>query len=291
MSKFAIGTAQFGMEYGINSSNGRVEIPEINRILNYAKSINIDLLDTASSYGVSEEILGKISDRNFKIITKTRHFKSTKISEEEIALLNDDFSRSLTKLNKKFVYGLLVHNSDDLFKAGANRLFNSLMALKEADKIKKVGVSVYDLRQLDFVLENFNLDIVQLPLSIFDRRMVENGMLSYLNSQGIEVHARSIFLQGLLLIKKNMRPEKFSQWNKLWDVWDKWLIENDISPLEASVRFVNSFSEVSKIIVGVETTNQLIEINSAAAGFLPSIPDELFTTDEYLLNPSNWKQL
>ena len=291
MSKFAIGTAQFGMEYGINSSNGRVEIPEINRILNYAKSINIDLLDTASSYGVSEEILGKISDHNFKIITKTRHFKSTKISEKEIALLNDDFSRSLTKLNKKFVYGLLVHNSDDLFKAGANRLFDSLLALKEAGKILKVGVSVYDLRQLDFVLENFNLDIVQLPLSIFDRRMVENGMLSYLNSQGIEVHARSIFLQGLLLIKKNMRPDKFSQWNKLWDVWDKWLIENDISPLEASVRFVNSISEVSKILVGVETTHQLTEINSAATGFLPSIPEELFTTDEYLLNPSNWKQL
>ena len=144
MSKFAIGTAQFGMEYGINSSNGRVEIPEINRILNYAKSINIDLLDTASSYGVSEEILGKISDHNFKIITKTRYFESTKISEEDIALLNDDFSRSLTKLNKKFVYGLLVHNSDDLFKAGANRLFHSLLALKEEDKIKKVGVSVYD---------------------------------------------------------------------------------------------------------------------------------------------------
>ena len=291
MSKFAIGTAQFGMEYGINSSNGRVEIPEINRILNYAKSINIDLLDTASSYGVSEEILGKISDHNFKIITKTRHFKSTEISEKEIALLNDDFSRSLTKLNKKFIYGLLVHNSDDLFKAGANRLFDSLLALKEAGKILKVGVSVYDLRQLDFVLENFNLDIVQLPLSIFDRRMVENGMLSYLNSQGIEVHARSIFLQGLLLIKKNMRPEKFSQWNKLWDVWDKWLIENDISPLEASVRFVNSISEVSKIIVGVETAYQLTEINSSAAGFLPSIPDELLTTDECLLNPSNWKQL
>ena len=291
MSKFAIGTAQFGMEYGINSSNGRVEIPEINRILNYAKSINIDLLDTASSYGVSEEILGKISEHNFKIITKTRHFESTKISEKEIALLNDDFSRSLTKLNKKFVYGLLVHNSDDLFKAGANRLFDSLLALKEAGKILKVGVSVYDLRQLDFVLENFNLDIVQLPLSIFDRRMVENGMLSYLNSQGIEVHARSIFLQGLLLIKKNMRPNKFSQWNKLWDVWDKWLIENDISPLEASVRFVNSISEVSKILVGVETTHQLTEINSAATGFLPSIPEELFTTDEYLLNPSNWKQL
>jgi len=291
MSKFAIGTAQFGMEYGINSSNGRVEIPEINRILNYAKSINIDLLDTASSYGVSEEILGKISEHNFKIITKTRHFESTKISEKEIALLNDDFSRSLTKLNKKFVYGLLVHNSDDLFKAGANRLFDSLLALKEADKIMKVGVSVYDLKQLDFVLENFNVDIVQLPLSIFDRRMVENGMLSYLNSQGIEVHARSIFLQGLLLIKKNMRPDKFSQWNKLWDVWDKWLIENDISPLEASVRFVNSISEVSKILVGVETTHQLTEINSAATGFLPSIPEELFTTDEYLLNPSNWKQL
>ena len=107
----------------------------------------------------------------------------------------------------------------------------------------------------------------------------------------VEIHVRSVFLQGLLLMSKSQRPEKFNGWNDLWLKWDCWLEENNITALEASIRYVLSIPEISKVIIGVDSTSQLKEIISAANGKLPLIPSELFSNDVSLLNPSNWNSL
>ena len=130
--------------------------------------------------------------------------------------------------------------------------------------------------------------LVQLPLNIFDRRLINNGMLELLSQQGLEVHARSIFLQGLMLMGNSSRPRKFDRWDSLWKSWSEWLNDYKISPLEASIRYAMSFSEISKVLVGIDSVNQLIEIMDAASGVLPPIPNELYTDDSLLLNPSNW---
>ena len=288
MNKLAIGTAQFGMDYGIGSSPGKVSINEVKKILEYAKSTNIDMLDTASAYGKSEKTLGELNVDEFKVVTKTRHFNVPKITDDDVNLLNRDFDKSLKDLKLDSVYGLLIHNADDLMKPGASKIFEFLQNLKKINKIKKIGVSIYENKHLSFVLENFDIDLVQLPLNIFDRRLIDNGMLKLLSQEGLEVHARSIFLQGLILMENSSRPHKFDRWDGLWKAWSEWLNDHQISPLEASIRYAMSFSEISKVLVGIDSVNQLIEIMNAASGVLPPIPNELYTDDSLLLNPSNW---
>ena len=291
MNKLAIGTAQFGMDYGIGSSPGKVSINEVKKILEYAKSINIDMLDTASAYGKSEKTLGELNVDEFKIVTKTRHFNVLKITDDDVNLLNRDFDKSLKDLKLDSVYGLLIHNADDLMKPGASKIIEFLQNLKKIHKIKKIGVSIYENKHLSFVLENFDIDLVQLPLNIFDRRLIDNGMLKLLSQEGLEVHARSIFLQGLILMENSSRPRKFDRWDSLWKAWSEWLNDHQISPLEASIRYAMSFPEISKVLVGIDSVNQLMEIMNAASGVLPPIPNELYTDDSLLLNPSNWDRI
>ena len=291
MSKIALGTVQFGIDYGINSESGPVQPKEVRRILNYARSQNIDLLDTAPVYGNSEKVLGVANVQNFKVITKTRHFNNTEISNSDIDLLKKDFSCSLMDTRQESFYGVLVHNANDLLKPGAEKLYDHLKELKQAEKIEKIGVSVYEYSQLQSVLDNFDIDLVQLPLNILDRRMIDSGMLGKLCRSNIEVHARSVFLQGLLLMSKKNRPDKFKRWNGLWKIWHEWLNDNQITALEVTIRYAISIPEISKVLVGVDTTDQLEEIVIASLGLLPGIPTEVYTNDADLLNPSNWGKL
>jgi aryl-alcohol dehydrogenase-like predicted oxidoreductase len=291
MTKIALGTVQFGIDYGVNSVDGQVRPEEVKKILSYAHLKDIDLLDAAPAYGNSEKILGRMNVSNFKVVTKTRHFDSLKINNNDVKLLNNDFHHSLKHLKQDSVYGVLVHNADDLLKPGSEKLFDQLQELKQAEKIVKIGVSVYDHNQLQSILDNFDMDLVQLPFNILDRRMIDSGMLAKLREKDIEVHARSIFLQGLLLMFERNRPSKFKRWSVLWKIWHEWLNDNQISALEAATRYAVSIPEISKVLVGVDTQDQLKEIIVASDGVLPNIPTELFTNDADLLNPSNWSGL
>jgi aryl-alcohol dehydrogenase-like predicted oxidoreductase len=289
--KLALGTVQFGTDYGISSASGQVESQEVDAILNYARSKGIALLDTAPAYGNSEKVLGKIGVQDFKVVTKTRHFNETEISIGEAALMKKDFIYSLESLKQDSVYGVLVHNADDLLKPGSQNIFNQLERLKQVGKIKKIGVSVYDHNQLQSILDNFDIGLVQLPFNILDRRMIDSGMFTKLQKKGVEVHARSVFLQGLLLMSEKNRPDKFNRWSGLWGIWHEWLNDNQITALEATTRYAVSIPEISKVLVGVDTVNQLKEIVVASSGVLPDIPPEMFTNDVDLLNPSNWEKL
>lgn len=291
MSKIALGTVQFGIDYGINSHDSQVKPEEVRKILSYAQSKDINFLDTAPSYGSSEQVLGHADIQDFKIITKTRHFDQSEISTNELVLMERDFYHSLKYLKQDSVYGVLVHNANDLLKPGSQNLFDQLQGLKHAGKIKKIGVSVYDDKQLQSILDNFNIDIVQLPFNILDKRLINSGMLATLQSKSVEVHVRSVFLQGLLLMKGCNRPDKFKRWDALWKIWHEWLNDNQITALEATIRHALSIPEISKVLVGVDTAGQLKEIVIASDGVLPTIPTELYTNEVNLLNPSNWGRL
>jgi len=291
MLKIALGTVQFGIDYGIGSISGKVAPQEVDDILNYAYSQHINLLDTAPAYGNSEKVLGNVGVDRFKVVTKTRHFDDLEINNKNLKLLSNDFHDSLESLKLEKVYAVLVHNANDLLKSGSNKIFDQLQELKRAKKIIKIGVSVYDCEQLQYVLDNFDIDLVQLPFNILDRRMIDSQMLTTLQKRGVEVHARSIFLQGLLLMSKSDRPDKFKRWNDLWKIWHEWLNDYKITPLEATIRHAISIPEISKVLVGVDSKDQLKEIIAASSGILPKIPGEMFTNDVDLLNPSKWERL
>ena len=291
MLKIALGTVQFGVDYGINSINGQVQYDELNKILNYARSHNVTMLDTALAYGNSEQALGDANTQDFKIVTKTRHFESDSIHSKEVELLVGDFYQSLKLLRRKNVYGLLMHNADDLLKPGSDQLFKCLQNLKQKDLVTKIGVSVYTTDQLQRIINSFDVDLIQLPFNILDNRLVDSGVFSVLDKRDIEIHARSVFLQGLLLMTEQSRPRRFDRWGSIWKLWHEWLSDNKLTALEATIRHVISVPEISKALVGVDSKDQLRDIIKVRDGDLPSIPEGILTNDPDLLNPVNWSAL
>lgn len=133
--------------------------------------------------------------------------------------------------------------------------------------------------------------MIQAPYSIFDRRLDTSGWLGRLNKENVEVHIRSIFLQGLLLMNKNTRPKKFNKWLGLWNQWDDWLVDNDVTPLQAAISFSISDNRISKVTVGVDSLEQLKEIIFASNSNINKFPKDFNIKDTKLLNPFEWSSL
>lgn len=284
--KLALGTAQFGMPYGIANKNGQVSLEEVRRILAFAIDAGIDTLDTAIAYGQSESCLGAIGCQNFRVITKLPALP------RDISNLNDwvnnQISESLSKLNLDSVYGLLIHRSSDILNASGTVIVDILQKLKLAGIVQKIGVSIYHPDELQAVLEKCSLDIVQAPFNVFDRRLVTSGWLERLHDLNIEVHVRSVFLQGLLLMPRGKVPEKFKQWSDIFDSWHAWLRENGADAITACLDFVASYPMIDRVIVGVESLSQLQSLVGALEKLpLSSLPN-ISCADEKLINPSTW---
>ena len=290
MSKLALGTVQFGTDYGINSGI-KVDPNEVTNIINCARNNDISLLDTAQLYGSSEKVLGDINTQDFDIVTKSRGFDQEAITEKEAVFVINDLHKSLKLLKQKSLYAFLVHHGEDLLKPGGEMIFNQLQTLKKQGLVNKIGISAYIDNQLIEIIDRFDIDIIQLPMNILDSRLINNGLLNKIYAKGIEIHTRSVFLQGLLLMDIDKRPKYFERWSSLWKFWYEWLADNKLSPLEASIRYMISKPEISRVLVGVDNKDQLQKIINAVDGNLPPIPEELSTNDPDLLNPGNWKIL
>jgi len=289
VTKLSVGTVQFGLNYGVANNAGKVPFDEVQKILKEAKLNQIDTIDTAAAYGDSEEVLGESGVQDLQLITKLSEIPSG--VKNITTYIEESFFNSLQRLKVKKIYGFLLHRPSQLFMDGGNEIYQTLLNLKEQGYIEKIGASIYQSEELDEIFKEYELDLVQLPFNIFDRRLIETGWLNQLYNKGVEIHVRSVFLQGLLLMSSNQRPEKFKRWDDLWKKWDGWLEENNLTPLEASIRYALSVPEISKVVIGVDSNFQLKEIISAANGKLPEIPNDLFSNDTDLLNPANWNNL
>ena len=273
MSKLALGTVQFGIDYGINSGV-KVETDEVSRIINYARNNGINLLDTAQLYGSSEKVLGDSNTQDFNVVSKTRGFDKEDITESIANFVISDLNQSLKLLKRNSLYALLVHHGEDLLRPGGEIIFNKLQILKDKGLVSKIGVSAYIDNQLINIIDRFDIDIIQLPMNILDSRLIDNGLLNKIFSKGIEIHTRSVFLQGLLLMDIDKRPKYFERWSRLWKFWYEWLADNKLSPLEASIRYMISTPEISRVLVGVDNKDQLQKIINAVDGNLQPIPEE-----------------
>ena len=286
--KLALGTAQFGLDYGVSNSFGQVKLLEVKSILEEAKKYNIDTLDTAILYGNSESILGEIGVDQFNVVTKLPPIP--KDTSDIDLWVNNQVKSSLKKMHIDGVSGLLLHKSSDLLEASKMQLFDSLCKLKDDGIVNKIGVSIYNPDELDAIESHgIKIDIIQAPFNILDRRLESSGWLHKLNLAGIEVHTRSVFLQGLLLQKKEQRNPYFNKWNNYFKIFDEWVKDTRQTPLGASLNFSNSYKSINKVIVGVQNKSQLTEIlASISQDSQFSVPSELEIDDLMLINPSNW---
>ena len=112
MSKLALGTAQFGLDYGISNAYGKTDRQDVNQILEYAYNHNIDTIDTAILYGNAESIVGGSinNSHSWNIVTKTPYFSNDCIDKTCVKKLRESFKKSLLNLGKKNIYGLLIHS-------------------------------------------------------------------------------------------------------------------------------------------------------------------------------------
>jgi aryl-alcohol dehydrogenase-like predicted oxidoreductase len=287
--KLALGTAQFGLPYGVANQRGQVSLAEAAAILQHARAAGIDTLDTAMAYGASEEVLGQIGIQGWRVITKLHLTPGVCIDDP--MWIEQAVHASLDRLGVTSVYGLLLHRPEQLLGDQGEALYENLQRLKSDGVIKKVGISVYSPNELDKLMSRYNIDLVQAPFSIMDRRLITSGWMDRLVSAGVEIHARSVFLQGLLLMEPEKRPGKFARWQPLWAQWQDWLHNNRITSLQACLGFALSHSAIGRVIVGVDSQDQLKEILSALYGAVPLPPAELCSEDIDLINPSRWSRL
>ena len=288
MIKLALGTAQFGLDYGISNTLGKIPLIKAKEIINFASSSGIESLDTAISYGDSEQSLGNIGIGKFKVITK---LPSCEVKKEEIFnWVLSEVNDSLVRLNQKKIYGLLVHDPKDLISDSGQEIFKAMSYLKKNNKVSKIGISAYAPAQIKEAINKYDIDLVQAPLNIFDRRLVESGCLRYLKNKKIEVHTRSCFLQGLLLTDVRKIPTQFKNWQVLFNDWHHWLKVSNRTALETCLSYPLSIEGVDRVVVGIDNLDQLKEIISRKKHITDIKIPNIYSNDENLIDPTNWSK-
>lgn len=288
-NRLALGTAQFGLDYGIANAGGRVSDAEVGAILDGAKRAGLDTLDTAAAYGDSEARLGEIGIDGWRVVTKLPPLRGAGASVSEWVV--ESVRSSLARLRCSSITGLLLHRADHLSTADGDALYGAMRALRDDGIVQKIGVSVYGPEELNALWSRYRFDLVQVPFNVLDRRLAVSGWLERLAGDGVEVHTRSAFLQGLLLMPAAERPPQFRHWDALWDAWDAWLAAERISALQATLGFALAHAAIARVVVGMDSAAHLDQIVAASATDVPEPPPFIATDDPMLINPSNWSRL
>ena len=291
-SRLVIGAVQFGMPYGATNTRGQVPSREVAAILHRAHEVGIRLVDTAAGYGTSEAVLGDMLPDfpAIDVVTKLPAFPGSVIASADVKEMHLAILRSLDLLRRSTLYGLLVHHSGDLSKPGGEHIVELLDRLKQDGIAERVGVSVYDIVDIDRILKSFHPDIVQMPINLFDQRFIQGGHVEQLHKAGIEVHARSIFLQGILLTETSRLSHYFSSFAKQFANYESFLDEHGITRLAACLGFIMNQSGADHVLIGVTSVNELNQILTALSRneTLPEM--SLLASGEYeLIDPRQWR--
>ena len=282
--KLGLGTVQLGLPYGVTNRRGQPPAVEARRVLETAAECGIDLIDTAPAYGAAENVVGEAlrAGLTFRIVTKTAAGAASP------AALRDTFHRSLELLGAGRVHGLLLHHCADALAPGGEALIQEMQALQRAGLVERIGVSVYDAAELDAVMKLFTPQIVQLPLSIADQRLARSGHLAKLAALGIEIHARSVFLQGLLVEPDPDFPREVARHRATFTALREGLRGAGSTPLEGALAYVASQPEVHAAIVGVAGRDELLEIAAASKRRVTFDFSRYALEDPAALNPGRW---
>ena len=296
-NNLVLGTAQLGLDYGIANKEGRPSEKEAFGIMKYAAENGINYFDTAYSYGNSETTIGKFLNtyeaykNKINIITKMPSLKKEKLNEKNI---NNRFFESLNRVGQKSIYCYMVHDFNDI-RNNCDEIGKVFLKLKENNYIKKIGVSIYDKSQIKFLLKNFDFDLIQIPINIFDQRLLMDDILVDLKKRDIEIYARSVFLQGLIFLDRNNLPSKFKSIKKQFEKLNEISLKYNLSKEEIALLFVNTINEIDKIVIGVEKISQLrrnVKILSKSESFNEKKTlinfEDFFIEDTNITEPRKW---
>ena len=254
--KIAIGSANLGTRYGLFGKK-KFDTKEILKVEKLLSKSKIKFIDTAHQYKKSEEIIGKSKLKNLNIITKIKLPQQSTLSVNEI--VNKIIFKSLKRLNKESIHSILVHDYKDLLGKKGKEFLKELKILKQSGLVKNIGISIYDSKELKKIWKFWKPDLVQMPINLFDQRMLESSWLSILKKNKIQIFARSCFLQGLLIGNYNSLTIPKNLYLHL-KKFDNWCIANKISRLKACLDFVRQINKIDCIVVGFNDAHQLDNI-------------------------------
>lgn len=284
-NRLGIGTLQFGLKYGIANKEGKVKSSEIKKIKNLAQNNLINVIDTANVYGDSEKRLGKLDFSKFKLVSKLPVSNPPK-NRFEWAF--NSTKKSLRNLNVDKIYCMHVHNTKYLLDKKGDQIYNGLKKAKENGLIKKIGVSIYTVQELKRIISKYEIDLVLIPFNIFDQRTLKSNILKDLKSKNVEIHTRTTFLQGLLLLERNEVPNKFIKYKKYFDNFDKLQKKLNMSKFEICLKYALSNKYIDKVIVGIDNSKQF-KMLIKSAGYLKTKINSVDASKEInLINPSKW---
>jgi aryl-alcohol dehydrogenase-like predicted oxidoreductase len=283
IKKISLGTAQFGINYGINKK--KINFKEIKKIINYSNKIKIKKIDTAIAYGKSEKILGSFSLKNWRITTKIPAYRVSYGDPEKWT--KNQINNSLNSLRVKRLHGVLFHNTNDLFNSNGKKIYKALLNIKKRGLIKKIGISIYDFKNLNKILKIFKIDIVQVPFNIIDRRLLKSSLLDLQKRNKIELQVRSIFLQGLLLKNLKYKNLKFNRFTKIWTALHNWLYNNKYNLLDVCINDCLRYN-FDSIIIGFENLNHLKRIINYKKINNLRLPVSFSSNKNSLINPTKW---
>jgi aryl-alcohol dehydrogenase-like predicted oxidoreductase len=284
MNRIVLGGAQLGLPYGILNGGETLSSEEVARILDTAVGHGIDSIDTAIAYGQSESVIGETAQNRFNIISKLPPLPSEVSNVSEWVHMQVD--ASLARLNCKSLDALLLHRPQDLVEQHGAELYAAISSLKIKKIIQRFGISIYAPDELDGIIGKFDIDVLQAPLNVFDRRIL--GVIDQLTARNIEVHVRSVFLQGVLITSPKDRPQRFQPWSEHFSRFDTWVLSTGVSAMACCLGFALQQPGVAKLVIGTTSAESLTEIINSIPNMHLEVPADLQSSIEQLIDPRVW---
>jgi aryl-alcohol dehydrogenase-like predicted oxidoreductase len=284
MNRIVLGGAQLGLPYGILNGGETLSREEVARILDTAAGHGIDSIDTAIAYGQSESVIGETAQNRFNIISKLPPIPLGVSNVSEWVQTQVD--ASLARLNCKSLDALLLHHPQDLTGPQGSELYTAITSLKVEKIIQRFGVSIYAPDELVGIIGKFDIDVVQAPLNVFDRRIL--GVIDQLTARNIEVHVRSVFLQGVLIASPKDRPQRFQPWSEHFALFDEWVHSSGMSAMACCLGFALQQTGVAKLVIGTTSAESLTEIMNSIPNMHLEVPADLQSSIEQLIDPRVW---
>jgi len=289
-SKLILGTVQFGLNYGINNTIGKMSEDKVFELLENAYEFGIRTLDTAEAYGNAHSIISnfhKQSKKRFNIISKY----SSSNFDYPIDLV-ERIQVHCLNFNVNYLEGYMFHSYDD-FKMNINNDPNVLDNIKNSGLVKKIGVSVYSNNEIEELLNYKNIDLIQLPFNLFDNEYHRKDILEKVKKRNIEIHTRSVFLQGLFFKDINTLTNCLIPLKNNLSELSLILKNYNISMDSLALNYPLNKTYIDKVLIGVDSLEQLKNnIKAIENDFDKSIYEKIDCIqikNTKLLNPSNWK--
>ena len=284
MNRIVLGGAQLGLPYGILNGGETLSREEVARILDTAVDHGIDSIDTAIAYGQSESIIGETSQNRFNIISKLPPLPVDISNVSE--WVHSQVQGSLSRLKCTSLDALLLHRPQDLTGAQGAELYAAIGSLMAEKMIHRFGVSIYSPDDLEGIIDTFEIHVVQAPLNVFDRRIL--GVTDQLSALNIEVHVRSVFLQGVLIASPKDRPQRFEPWSEHFALFDEWVRSSGVSAMACCMGFALQQPGIAKLVIGTTSAESLDEIMNSIPNSVLEAPTHLQSSVEQLIDPRFW---